>query len=334
MTKKGKKTNMASWSSGIIDSRRISTSVASDSEFTIYFPHQTAVNASEAAAAPLDNRLRPDRLVTGGINTVLSIPLAETYHDLLNLPPAAPYSGSDLGVRRFADLTRGAMRFVDIIHNRAIPFVIPLLNKLDALGISANTGGNDFARCEMRVAFINIDGDEWPDSFEVIFHDRCRKDAETILGESLKPTREGDWWTIREERVVKVVSPREALANIAAWEEARKRPAPAIDNSQLVMPRMDLDDTAQQNQQPWHQTTSSLGSERDMIDFEDDDDMSISPGSSSTISLTDSVIQDLQAVEDEINLEQRDTDMESAWDTLELPGSDDEWTTANGGSGL
>jgi hypothetical protein len=62
--------------------------------------------------------------------------------------------------------------------------------------------------------------------------------------------------------------------------------------------------------------------------------MSISPGSSSTISLTDSVIQDLQAVEDEINLEQRDTDMESAWDTLELPGSDDEWTTANGGSGL
>jgi hypothetical protein len=318
ISKSGKRKTMFSFSSGTIDSTRIGTSVASD--YTYYFP-------PHPVPAPVaDNRLRPEQLVTTGINTVLSIPLAETYHELLNLPPAVPYAGSDLGVRRFADLTGGLLNVAQIIHNRAIPFIIPLLNKLDALGVSHITAEGEFARCDMHVAFVRIDGLEWPDSFEVVFHDRCRMDVEAILGESLRPIREGDWWSVHEERIVKVVSPREASAAIAAWDEAR-RPAPApLDHSDLIMPLIDLSETRIDSSPAWH-SSASASTDSDLMGFDDDDDdISLSPGSASTVSLTDSVMAEMRAVEEEIDFAQRDTDVESVWDSLDLPGSDDEWT--------
>lgn len=223
-------------------SRAPARSIKSDSDSTVrafehYFHPAPAPNVAQAVSvsgAAGAGLLIPSELVTEGFNTTLTIPLAASYHSILELPPNEPYSGSDLGVRKFANLLGGVLTLHQIIHNRASHFVIPLMDKLDSLGVT------DPATCEMHISYIDH---ALPESISLKFVDRSAADVRKLLGESLRSAREGEWWVLTEHYLTAdahELSPAEARQMLEEWDH-HSCPA-AVDTSQLVMPLIDLDD--------------------------------------------------------------------------------------------
>lgn len=197
-----------------------------------------APQAEGEVVASGSNLLRPEDLVTQGINTTLTIPLAPSYHSIFELPPAEPFRPNQLGVERFANLLRGVMTLHDIIDNRASQFVIPLINKLDSLGLTDQANGG----CEMHVSHADVDGYAIPESISIKLFDRSASDVRKILGESLKQAHEGDWWILTEHRVEYELTPAEARAMLEQWDTDGRRQPVNVDTSHLVMPLVDIDE--------------------------------------------------------------------------------------------
>jgi len=222
--------------------RSVRSSISSiDLEMDRVFPRRHAEVAPVA-----ENLLRPEELVTGGINTTLTIPIGRSYSEILGLPPVRPLAGDDeieLGRNRFANLDN--IRVHDILNNPAALHMLALFNKLDALGVTQINEDGEFSQVELTQHFVEIDGERELDEVQFKFYDRSEADVRKIIGESMRPRNEG--WTLREERAIKIVSPAEALAALEHWADAQgpnwPRPRP-IDNSELVMPLIDIDPMA------------------------------------------------------------------------------------------
>jgi hypothetical protein len=120
--------------------------------------------------------------------------------------------------------------------------MLALFDKLDALGVTQIIQDGEFAQIEGLQYFVEIDGERELDEVHLKFYDRSEKDVRKIIGESMRPRSEG--WILREERAIKIVTPAEALAALEQWADAQgpnwPRPRP-IDNSELVMPLIDVD---------------------------------------------------------------------------------------------
>lgn len=221
---------------------------AFDEYFTPAPASEVVINAGPLASS--SNLLIPSQLVTPGAYTILTIPLAPSFHSILELPSQEPYAGSDLGVRKFASLLKGILSINQIVHNRASHFVIPLMDKLDSLGMTFDP---DFRgpKCEQWVSYIDIDDYQLPESISIKFHDRSSEDVRRILGESLRSREEGDWWAITEYRIdpnMGLGMDQETEAAMQeGWDEddqshsSRSR-VNELDTSQLVMPLIDLDE--------------------------------------------------------------------------------------------
>ena len=221
-----------------------------------------ASSSTSGSIANLDdsNLLVPSQIVTPGVNTTLTIPLAPSYHSILELPRQEPYAGSDLGVRKFASLFKGILTINQIVHNRASHFIIPLMDKLDSLGITFDQtnsqghghghgqGQGQMARCEQWVSYIDIDDYQLPETISIKFYDRSSDDVRRILGESLRSVQEGDWWALTECHLNPVLGMDEntTAAIQEGWEDesshGRGTNELELDTSQLVMPLIDLDE--------------------------------------------------------------------------------------------
>lgn len=186
------------------------------------------------------NLLRPEQLVTPGVNTTLTIPLAPSYHSIFELPPAEPFRADQLGIDRFANLLRGVMTLHEIIDNRASHFVIPLINKLDSLGLTDPVNGG----CEMHVSHADVDGYAIPESISIKLYDRSAEDIRRLLGESLRQAHEGDWWILTEHRLDHELTPAEGRAMLEQWDGQTARQPMGVDTSRLVMPLVDIDEPA------------------------------------------------------------------------------------------
>jgi hypothetical protein len=218
--------------------RSVRSSISSiDLEMDRHFPRQ------HAGPAHAENLLQPEQLVTGGINTTLTIPIGRTYLEILGLPPAEPLAANELGRSRFANLDN--IRVRGILNNPAARHMLALFNKLDALGVTQINEEGEFSQVEGTQHFVEIDGERELDEVHLKFYDRSEADVRKIIGESMRPRNEG--WTLREERAIKIVGPVEALAALEQWADAQRpnwpRPRP-IDNSELVMPLIDIDPMA------------------------------------------------------------------------------------------
>jgi hypothetical protein len=220
--------------------RSVRSSISSiDLEMDRHFPRRQAAAGPAHAKDPL----QPEQLVTGGINTTLTIPIGRTYLEILGLPPAEPLAANELGRSRFANLDN--IRVHGILNNPAARHMLALFDKLDALGVTQINEEGEFSQVEGTQHFVEIDGERELDEVHLKFYDRSEADVRKIIGESMRPRNEG--WTLREERAIKIVSPAEALAALEQWADAQRpnwpRPRP-IDNSELVMPLIDIDPMA------------------------------------------------------------------------------------------
>lgn len=220
--------------------RSIRSSISSiDQEMSRYFTRRPVV----AGPAFAENLLDPERLVTDGINTSLTIPIGQAYLDILGLPPAQPLESGELGRNRFANLNN--IRLHDIFNNAAARYMLALFEKLDALGVTRIYEDGEFAQVECIQHFVVIDGERELDSLQINFYDRSEMDVRKIIGESMRPREEG--WTLREERAIKIVTPAEAVVALEQWADAQRpnwpRPRP-IDNSALIMPLIDIETMA------------------------------------------------------------------------------------------
>jgi hypothetical protein len=236
LAKTGKRSARVSYS---IDSVKM----ARRAERQIFFPRINAVDANLP-----ENRLQPERLVTNGINTTLTIAIGQSFLDIFDTAPAEPFITGDLGVRVFANLLPPHL-LANLVDNPVARHLMAFLQKLDSLGVTAITREGEFARVEMAEHYVEHEGTRMPEVVVLKFWDRSEMDVRKIAGESLRPREEG--WILREERAIRVVSPAEAMAALAAWEDAERpnRPRP-IDNSDLIMPRIDISDSLIDHQYP------------------------------------------------------------------------------------
>jgi len=239
---------------------RASSSSIDQERMDTLFPRRRAA----AGPALPENLLQPEQLVTSGINTTLTIPIGRSYLEIFDSPHAEPLSASELGRTRFANLDN--LRAGGIFNNRAARHMMGLFNKLDALGITRILEDGEFARIEGTQFFVDIDGERELDEVHLTFYDRSEADVRKIVGESMRPRTEG--WTMREERAIKIVTPAEALVALEQWADAQPanwpRPRP-IDNTQLVMPLIDVDTMASPIASPFGANTpdSLLDSDSD-----------------------------------------------------------------------
>lgn len=210
-----------------------SVKMARYAERDILFPRATTIDANLP-----ENRLQPERLVTSGINTTLSIAIGQSFLEIFDTPPAEPFDPRDLGVTVQANLLSSHL-LDNLFENPVARHLQAFFQKLDSLGVTAVYREGEFARVEMSEHYSEYDGQRMPEILVLKFSDRSEMDVRKIVGESLRPREEG--WILREERAIKVVSPAEAMAALAAWEDAQRpnRPRP-IDNSDLIMPRIDI----------------------------------------------------------------------------------------------
>jgi hypothetical protein len=248
-----------------------------EAEYAAYFHPR----AAPVAAA---NLLVPEKLVTAGVTTILSIAIADSYRAIFDDFPVEDFDPSQLGIGInpgvFDERVKSAL--VDIMFNPGSRYIMGLLSKLDSLGVSRVIAEGDFARFEMDLEYDRLNGgDIRPAELQLIFHDRCKADVLRIIGESLRPEREG--WLLREERVVRVVSSEEALAALEAWADTQRpaRPRP-IDNRDLIMPVIDLDELnhrdndllAHNDAAVWSGMNSGSTTPESLLDDDPDDGMS------------------------------------------------------------
>lgn len=196
-------------------------------ELAAYFPLPFQRQETEVPLPPV-----PEVLLTPGHVTTLSLALAPSLDALLDPTPRISYADAEVGVAILAGLTQGLMPLHEA-YAAAGARIIPLLSKLDALGVLDPRG---FPATTLEVS---LDADGNPDILRVIFAERCAEDVRELLGDLV------DIGVLTERAVL---SANEVDAMRAPWgERSSERPKQARTLSyeperttELIMPSMDM----------------------------------------------------------------------------------------------
>lgn len=202
-------------------------------DLAAYFPLPFQRQEAEVPLPPV-----PEVLLTPGHVTTLSLALAPSLDALLDPTPRISYADAEVGVAILAGLTQGLMPLHEA-YAAAGARVIPLLSRLDALGVLDPRG---FPATTLEVS---LDAEGNPDILRVIFAERCADDVRELLGEVV------DIGVLTERAVL---SANEVDAMRAPWGErsagtgaTTERPQQARTLSyepershELVMPSMDM----------------------------------------------------------------------------------------------
>ncbi|KAK8861382.1 hypothetical protein IAR55_002201 [Kwoniella newhampshirensis] len=189
----------------------------------------------------------PETLVTPGFTAILALPLSPSLDALLNPTTRLTYSETSIGVHIFARLTDGLLPIHSALSLHASTRVIPLLTKLDGLGVLEYHPASP--KVELEVA---TDAEGRPDILRLVFGDRSIANVRELLGESLRETEEGKWWALYEEKRGIELTQGERQEMMEQWGSSD---GPAGVTSQqsiddLVFPTLDMsayidnDDTA------------------------------------------------------------------------------------------
>ncbi|OCF78132.1 hypothetical protein I204_00068 [Kwoniella mangroviensis CBS 8886] len=287
-----------------------------------YFPlPSTEPSSEEIISLPL----LPETLITEGKITILALPLSPSLEALL-IPSQNGYDETEIGISILSKLTKGLISIHNAFSLHSSTRIIPLLNKLESLGVLDYHPPGLAGRVDGEV--IN-DQDDQPDILRLIFYDRSIKDVRTILGESLRENEQGQWWVLyedtnqREEMELNKEESKEIMEN---WNSPII-PASQDQNEQLVFPILDMSYQQQEGEgevlfdisesilstpsNSWPSTSSGTPLEVE--------DQSISMISSiSTESLTESLLSRLSSSSDEdqriwsVHPSDSDSDVESS----------------------
>ncbi|WWC99093.1 hypothetical protein V866_005988 [Kwoniella sp. B9012] len=291
-----------------------------------YFPlPSTKPSSEEIISLPL----LPETLITEGQITILALPLSPSLEALL-IPSQNGYDETEIGISILSKLTKGLISIHNAFSLHSSTRIIPLLNKLESLGVLDYHPPGLAGRVEGEV--IN-DQDDQPDILRLIFHDRSIKDVRTILGESLRENEQGQWWVLyentdqREELELNKEESKEIMENWNSPIIHSTIPASQDQNEQLVFPTLDMSYQQQEGEgevlfdisesilsspsDSWPSTSSGTPQEVE--------DQSISMISSiSTESLTESLLSRLSSSPDEdqriwsVHPSDSDSDVESS----------------------
>lgn len=167
-------------------------------DLAAYFPLPFQRQEQDVPLPPV-----PEVLLTPGHVTTLSLALAPSLDALLDPTPRISYADAEVGVAILAGLTQGLMPLHEA-YAAAGARVIPLLSKLDALGVLDPRG---FPATTLEVS---LDADGNPDILRVIFAERCADDVRELLGDLVEIG-------VLTERAV--LSANEVDAMRASWGE-------------------------------------------------------------------------------------------------------------------
>ncbi|WWC60095.1 uncharacterized protein I303_102659 [Kwoniella dejecticola CBS 10117] len=270
-----------------------------------YFPIPTRSSGEITVALPLE----PELLVTEGKTTILALPLSPSLEALLAPMAQIPYNETSIGISILAKLTQGLFPIHNAFSLHSSTRVIPLLTKLDGLGVLDQHPG--LANTQAEVVH---DQDGQPDILRLIFADRSVSDVKTLLGESLRPNEEGEWWALYEDRRQPEHEPErkmelnqvESREIMEQWETNQSKTSNSQDSMSLVFPTLDMSanrlEMQEENEVLFDNTESVLSTPNDSwsssgsttpspIDSpSSDESMSSLSFSSSTESLTASLL--------------------------------------------
>ncbi|WWC87670.1 uncharacterized protein L201_002561 [Kwoniella dendrophila CBS 6074] len=209
-----------------------------------YFPISIRSNSNEEVCDERPLLLEPELLVTEGKTTVLALPLSPSLDELLsNSMSSNKYSEISVGISILSNLTKGLLSIHNSFSLHSSTRIIPLLNKLDNLGILDYHPGNHLL-VETEVSNDPITNQ--PDILRLIFNNRSVSDIRTILGESLRLNEEGQWWALYEiysetpKRLIDLTQV-ERKEIMEEWGSPIIKPTLSrVQSEQLVFPTLDM----------------------------------------------------------------------------------------------
>ncbi|ORY25805.1 hypothetical protein BCR39DRAFT_542807 [Naematelia encephala] len=142
---------------------------------------------------------RSDELITHGTLAILQIPLSPDFSPnlqaLFTPTPDLTFDESMIGVTVLSKLTRGLMPIHEAFGLYQSHRVLPLLYKLDGLGLL--DARDQIVNTELE-AEHDLDGRLT--CMRIVFHERSVSDIRRLLGETLKDEEEGQWWSLWQEK--------------------------------------------------------------------------------------------------------------------------------------
>ncbi|WVQ83044.1 hypothetical protein IAT38_005182 [Cryptococcus sp. DSM 104549] len=217
--------------------RRVCRSIDSSfiSDLQHYFPLVRPA-AAEAAAAESEEATPlpplPETLVTAGKTTVLALPLSPSLDALLSPTPNLTYSETSIGVHVLARLTAGILPIHSAFSLHSSTRIIPLLTKLEGLGVMNFHPGSPLVTGE-----VIHDASGQPDILRLVFEDRSLADVHALLGESLRPGEEGEWWALWEEDRKMKLTQGERREMMEQWGEGVRAEQAS---GELIFPTLDM----------------------------------------------------------------------------------------------
>ncbi|WVQ94495.1 hypothetical protein IAU59_001574 [Kwoniella sp. CBS 9459] len=220
-------------------------------EIQHYFPLPSPTRSIVEQQSQIALPPTPETLVTEGKTTVLALPLSPSLEALL-LPTASMcYSDASIGIHILAQLTRGLMPIHNAFSLHSSTRIIPLLTKLDGLGVLDYHPDASMPTTEAQIV---EDAEGRPDILRLVFHGRSIDDVRALLGESLRAHEEGDWWALYEHKDeemddgmelsikerTEMMEQWDAPANSRSRSKSRSSPARMAGSEQLIFPTLDM----------------------------------------------------------------------------------------------
>ncbi|WWC68819.1 uncharacterized protein I206_102754 [Kwoniella pini CBS 10737] len=218
--------------------KRVNSNHSIDSSFIEdlkhFFPIPTRAS-SQAVIVTLP--VEPETLVTEGKTTILALPLSPSLEALLSPMAQISYNDTSIGISILAKLTEGLFPIHNAFSLHSSTRIIPLLTKLDGLGVLDQHPG--LANTQAEVVH---DTDGQPDILRLIFIDRSVSDVKTLLGESLRPSEEGEWWALYEEQPDRKMelNQNERKEIMEQWDNSSLKTVEPSTSESLLFPTLDM----------------------------------------------------------------------------------------------
>ncbi|CAD6564919.1 MAG: hypothetical protein TREMPRED_000398 [Tremellales sp. Tagirdzhanova-0007] len=187
-----------------------------------YFP--LPARACEDA---IDLPLLPEEIATPGRTSTLSIGLLPSDDALLIPTTSISFNELEVGVTVFANLTEGVVNLMTAFSIYGSTRVIPLLAKLESLGVVKNAESYGPATS----AEVLFDSEGRPCDLLIHFHDRSELDVRAILGETLKEEQSTWYNLVEKESHVPLKAGVQATAMVEEEEDERARATGALSSS-------------------------------------------------------------------------------------------------------
>jgi hypothetical protein len=158
--------------------------------------------------------LLPEKLIQPGTTTVLTVGLSTSLRALLEPTTDISYRDAQLGLTVFANLFSGVIPLAEAFETYASSRVMPLIAKLESLGVINSEGSGPCTHLEYTTDVIGH-----IETLRFVFEGRSEGNVRSLLGETLLEEGQEVWFAIHEEKEVDAgsLTPEERMEMSDAW---------------------------------------------------------------------------------------------------------------------